>query len=190
MSINDQRPDAHEPDPERLQFMKDTLGEFEAIYAADRELTEALTADMENEGFRERVRLASWTMLTHGLLNLELTKVEGMVATVKNSNRKAGKVPSWQGGRMPLSSELSAVLRDKLHEYHLGKPLDPELEFILPLIEIQRELSQMPTRDEFLIEYLKSDEGYHVFMYMLERWHEKLYFTFLCDSSMQCLGIG
>lgn len=45
--------------------------------------------------------------------NLELIKIKEMQVIVKLSKAKNGKVPSWQGGRMPLSSKLSAVLRKK-----------------------------------------------------------------------------
>lgn len=66
---------SHVPSAERLEFMKKTLLEFNDIYANDRALTEALTPELSESDFEDRVDLASWTMLAHGLLNLELTKV-------------------------------------------------------------------------------------------------------------------
>ncbi|QSE97045.1 ligase-associated DNA damage response DEXH box helicase [Fulvivirga lutea] len=100
--------------------------------------------------------------------NLELVRIKGMDVQVRNTKKKAKAVPSWQGGRMPLSSQLSVMLRKKLHE--LTKPTveDPELQFIKPLMDLQKERSHLPTKKEFLIEYFKSDEGYHVLMYPFE----------------------
>lgn len=66
---------SHVPSPERLALMKETLQEFRAIYANDRNLTESLTPDLGNAPFEKRVDVAAWTMLTHSLLNLELAKV-------------------------------------------------------------------------------------------------------------------
>ena len=38
---------------------------------------------------------------------LEYVRTQDMVAFVKKSSGKRGMVPSWQGGKMPLSSELA-----------------------------------------------------------------------------------
>ncbi|MEQ8926983.1 MAG: helicase-related protein, partial [Fulvivirga sp.] len=100
--------------------------------------------------------------------NLELVRIKGMDVQVRNTNKKAKAVPSWQGGRMPLSSQLSVMLRKKLHELTKPDLMDPELQFIKPLMQLQQERSYLPTKDEFLIEYFKSDEGYHVLMYPFE----------------------
>lgn len=57
---------------------------------------------------------------------LELVNVKDMVATVKKSNAKKAIVPNWAGGRMPLSSNLSALLRRQLSDVALwldGKPV-------------------------------------------------------------------
>ena len=48
--------------------------------------------------------------------NLELIRIKDMEAQVRNSKKRAKAVPSWQGGRMALSSQLSTVLRNKLHQ--------------------------------------------------------------------------
>ena len=100
--------------------------------------------------------------------NLELVRIKGMEAQVRNSNKKAKAVPSWQGGRMPLSSQLSVMLRKMLHNLTKPKQSEVELAFIKPLMDLQKERSHLPTKDEFLIEYYKSDEGYHVIMYPFE----------------------
>ncbi len=101
--------------------------------------------------------------------NLELVRIKEMTAQVRNSKRKSGAVPSWQGGRMPLSSQMSVMLRKKLDEITRPEHLtDPELLFLKPLMQIQKERSHLPDKDEFLVEYFESEEGYHLVMYPFE----------------------
>ncbi len=97
--------------------------------------------------------------------NLEFVRIKEMDVQVKNTKKKAKAIPSWQGGRMPLSSQLSVMLRDKLHELTLDRQEDVELRFIRPLMEVQAERSHLPTKNEFLIEYFRSEEGFHILMY-------------------------
>ncbi|HKZ39252.1 MAG TPA: hypothetical protein VJ184_16430, partial [Chryseolinea sp.] len=91
-----------------------------------------------------------------------------MEVQVRKSNRKSGAVPSWQGGRMPLSSQMSAMIRLKLAEVVEGKEYDEEMKFLKPLFELQKRRSHLPGKNEFLIEYFQSTEGYHVTMYPFE----------------------
>ncbi len=100
--------------------------------------------------------------------NLELVRIKEMEVHVRKSNRKSGAVPSWQGGRMPLSSQMSAMIRYKLAEVVEGKEFDEEMKFLKPLFELQKYRSHLPGKNEFLIEYLQSTEGYHVTMYPFE----------------------
>lgn len=100
--------------------------------------------------------------------NLELIQVKGMEALVKLSKDKNGRVPSWAGGRMPLSSQLSAMLRIKIRESLKQPHQSEELRKIAPLIEKQAERSHVPTDDEFLIEYFESREGFHLYFYPFE----------------------
>ncbi|HYG20396.1 MAG TPA: ligase-associated DNA damage response DEXH box helicase [Ohtaekwangia sp.] len=100
--------------------------------------------------------------------NLELVRVKDMEAQVRKSNRKSGAVPSWQGGRMPLSSQMGELIRNKLDEVVHGKEHDEELKFLAPLFDLQRYRSHLPAKDEFLIEYFTSTEGHHVVMYPFE----------------------
>lgn len=100
--------------------------------------------------------------------NLELARIKDMEVLVRKTKRKSGAVPSWQGGRMPLSSQLSAMIRDKIDEVVQGRERDEELVFLKPLFDLQRERSHLPSQKEFLIEYFESTEGYHVLMYPFE----------------------
>jgi len=99
---------------------------------------------------------------------LELVRVKENEAHVRRSKRKSGRVPSWQGGRMPLSSQLSEMIRFKIDEAAKNKESDDEMKFIKPLMEFQRMRSHLPAKDEFLVEYFHTSEGYHVLMYPFE----------------------
>jgi len=98
---------------------------------------------------------------------LELIMVKDMTVFVKNSSGKA-ITPSWLGGRLPLSSNLSHFLRKKLSESQTPPSNEKELQFLAPLIAKQSSLSAVPSESEFLVEHIKTKEGYHLFFYPLE----------------------
>ncbi len=100
--------------------------------------------------------------------SLEFVRVKEMTAYVKKSTAKKGMIPSWSGGRMPLSSQLSAVFRDKLDEVAHGIEKDEEVIALKPLFNLQEELSHLPQSHEFLIESFKSREGHHLLFYPFE----------------------
>jgi ATP-dependent helicase Lhr and Lhr-like helicase len=100
--------------------------------------------------------------------SLELVRIKDMEVHVRKTNRKAGAVPSWQGGRMPLSSQMGEMIRLKINEVVEGEEKDEEMIFLQPLFQLQKFRSHVPSKAEFLIEYLESKEGYHVLMYPFE----------------------
>jgi ATP-dependent helicase Lhr and Lhr-like helicase len=100
--------------------------------------------------------------------NLELVRIKEMEVHVRKTTRKSGAVPSWQGGRMPLSSQLSEMIRNKIDEVVKKTASDPEMIFLKPLFTLQQQRSHLPGKNEFLIEYLETTEGYHVLMYPFE----------------------
>lgn len=100
--------------------------------------------------------------------SLELVRIKDMEAQVRKSKRKSGRVPSWQGGRMPLSSKLSEMIRLKIDQAAQRQDSDAEMKFLRPLMDLQHTRSRLPFINEFLIEYFQSDEGYHVVMYPFE----------------------
>jgi ATP-dependent Lhr-like helicase len=100
--------------------------------------------------------------------SLEFIRFKDMTAIVKKSNKKKGQLASWLGSRMPLSSQLSAVFREKLDEVALGVEEDEEVKALRPLFDRQIKQSHLPFKTEFLIEQLKSRDGYHYFFYPFE----------------------
>lgn len=100
--------------------------------------------------------------------SLEFVRLKEMSAYVKKSNAQKGMIPSWNGGRMPLSSQLSVVFRDKLDEVAHGIEQDEEVKALKPLFALQQQLSHLPQSHEFLIESFKSREGHHLLFYPFE----------------------
>jgi len=99
---------------------------------------------------------------------LELVRFKDMIAQVKPGKANKGKIPSYMGGRLPLSSQMSEVLREKIYSYTENNVTDIEVEVLAPLFEMQKKRSLIPRRDEFLVEYFESKEGYHLLMYPFE----------------------
>lgn len=92
---------------------------------------------------------------------LELVRLQDMTAYVRVSKRADGMVPKWQGGRMPLSSELGREV-----ERILGAPRTaPELRTIAPLLDLQARLSALPGAEHLLVESLRARDGQHLFVY-------------------------
>ncbi len=99
---------------------------------------------------------------------LEIIRITAGEVLVKKASKGKGSIPSWGGGRMPLSSTFSQLLRMKMNELAEGKNLDKELSELAPLVEIQKMWSVVPRQDEFLIEYFKTKEGWHLCFYPFE----------------------
>lgn len=100
--------------------------------------------------------------------SLEMVRIKEMEVHVRKSNRAKGLVPSWQGGRMPLSSQMSAMIRLKIDEVVRGVENDTEMKFLQPLFHLQKERSHLPGAGEFLIEYFQTTEGHHALFYPFE----------------------
>lgn len=100
--------------------------------------------------------------------SLELVRTKEMTAYVRRANSTKAKVPSWMGGRMSLSSNMSALLRHKMHEAIEGSTTDIELETIQPILDVQNDWSTLPDEDELVIEQTTSREGHHLFFYPFE----------------------
>ncbi|WP_339686130.1 ligase-associated DNA damage response DEXH box helicase [uncultured Nonlabens sp.] len=99
---------------------------------------------------------------------LEFVRLKAMVAQVRNSARKKGKVTSWMGSRMPLSSQLGELLREEMQNFQSESKRTPEVKALKDIIARQQEESIVPQNHEFLIETFKTREGYHSVFYPFE----------------------
>lgn len=100
--------------------------------------------------------------------SLELIRIKENTLEVQNSKKTTGRIPAWQGGRMPFSSKMSDMIRKKINDYTEGRIQDPEIEKIKPLLQLQSFRSHLPRQDEFLVEQVQTKDGYHVFMFPFE----------------------
>ena len=98
---------------------------------------------------------------------LEISHIKEMTVYVRNAKGKA-QIPSYLGGRLPLTSYLSQFLRLKLSDSLQAKSSEKELKFLHPLLVNQEENSHIPKDDEFLVEMIETRDGHHIFMYPFE----------------------
>ncbi|MEQ9302180.1 MAG: ligase-associated DNA damage response DEXH box helicase [Cyclobacteriaceae bacterium] len=97
--------------------------------------------------------------------NLEFIMLKEMTVLVRKAKTKKGKVPAWGGGRMPLSSLLSHLIKKKLQQASEGIFRDIEMVTIKPILGLQEKWSLIPNNNSFLIEKVKTRFGCHLFMY-------------------------
>jgi ATP-dependent helicase Lhr and Lhr-like helicase len=126
---------------------------------------------------------------------VELVRVHFTTAYVRKAKRGAAIVPSWQGGRSPLSSQLAQAVREQLEQARreiAGSGIAdaaapqrsagvapasggvqpgraalrcPEMPAVRPILEVQAAWSRIPALDELLIERTATREGVHHFVY-------------------------
>ena len=103
---------------------------------------------------------------------LELVRIRQMQAQVRRSNKRTNNIVSFMGGRLPLSSQMSKILREEMQSARLPeanrKQSIPELKALGHIFERQERESIVPGENEFLIETFKTREGYHSLFYPFE----------------------
>ncbi len=114
-------------------------------------------------------KLTAGDVFTFAGRNLEFIRIKGMQAHVRNSTKRTNKVPSWMGGRLSFSAQMSELLRQELYTIEQGKnKTSEEIKSLEPMFIKQREESIVPKPDEFLIETFKTRDGYHHIFYPFE----------------------
>lgn len=117
-------------------------------------------------------RLEPGDVFTLAGRNLELVMIKDMTVLVKKSNAKKSLVPSWEGGRMPLSANLGKKLRETFNyafEIKRGAASQEiELAVLKPLFDLQEKLSHVPRENELLIEQIETKDGFHLFVFPFE----------------------
>ncbi len=113
-------------------------------------------------------RLQPGDVFTLAGRNLEFVMIKDMIAIVKRSNSKKSIVPSWQGGRMPLSATLGKKLRETFNLALSSPQKIIELKALQPLFNLQKKLSHIPKENELLIEHIETKDGFHLFVYPYE----------------------
>ncbi|MCG2417431.1 ligase-associated DNA damage response DEXH box helicase [Aequorivita sp. F47161] len=106
---------------------------------------------------------------------LELVRIRQMQAQVRKSSKRTANIVSFMGGRLPLSSQMSKILREEMQSARLPdgttenpKRNTPELKALSHIYKRQERESIVPNETEFLIETFKTREGYHSLFYPFE----------------------
>lgn len=118
-------------------------------------------------------KLTPGDVFTFAGRNLELVRIKSMQVLVRKSKKKTSKVPSWMGGRMAFSAQMSELLREEMYAASastsaVSSEKSEELKALQPILERQQKESIIPKQDEFLIETFKTREGYHAIFYPFE----------------------
>lgn len=102
--------------------------------------------------------------------NLELFQVKNMKVLVRKSTQKTAKIPSWMGGRMSFSSEMSELLREEIYRLNIksNNRKTPEGKSLTSIFNRQKQESIIPNTNEFLIETFKTRDGHHIVFYPFE----------------------
>lgn len=115
------------------------------------------------ESFIARLRRGDHFLF--GGRRLEFVRSHEMTAFVRPATGRRGAVPHWQGGQMPLSSELAHAALERLQQAARGRFPGPEMRALRPLLELQARWSALPAADVLVAESMRSREGQHLFLY-------------------------
>ncbi|WP_435624383.1 ligase-associated DNA damage response DEXH box helicase [Flagellimonas sp.] len=114
-------------------------------------------------------KLTAGDVFTFAGRNLEFIRIKGMQAHVRNSTKRTNKVPSWMGGRLSFSAQMSKLLREELYTADpKNRQQSDEIKALLPMFDKQRQESMVPKPNEFLIETFRTRDGYHHIFYPFE----------------------
>ncbi|WMD22085.1 ligase-associated DNA damage response DEXH box helicase [Achromobacter seleniivolatilans] len=92
---------------------------------------------------------------------LQLVRLEGMVAYVRRAKGGDGPVATWQGGRMPLSTQLAK----EVESLYTHPGAHPEMRAVEPLLRIQEQASVLPARGRLVAERIGTRRGMHLFLF-------------------------
>jgi ATP-dependent Lhr-like helicase len=118
------------------------------------------------ESFISRLRPGE-SFLFAGRL-LELLRVRDMTAVVRRARKRSLQVPRWQGGRLPISTELAEHMlalfeRVDAEDESLGEL--PEWPALAPVVTLQKQLTALPTRKRLLIEHIQLRDGEALYLF-------------------------
>jgi ATP-dependent Lhr-like helicase len=115
------------------------------------------------EGFIARLNKGDVFVFAGRLL--EYVRTQDMAAYVRKASKPKGAVPSWNGSKMPLSSELADAVQAMLGGAEAGDFSAPEMAAARPMLQAQQRLSKLPRPGRLLAERFDSREGQHLFLY-------------------------
>ena len=102
---------------------------------------------------------------------LQFLKIKDMTLYVKKSSKKSSLVPAWVGGQIAISDLLSDGLRSELdicNKLENENFFNEELDSLGPILNKQTKISNIPTKEELLIEIYKTKEFANLFVFTLD----------------------
>jgi len=99
---------------------------------------------------------------------LEFFMMKDMVVYVKVAKKKSVLTPTWAGGNLAISDTLSTQLRAEIEQVREYPNQNMECDRLSPILKTQQRISQLPGRNEFLIECCKTREGQHLYVFPFE----------------------
>ena len=102
---------------------------------------------------------------------LEFIMMRDMRAYVKPARGKSTQTPRWLGGKLPISPSVCHELREVMdrgqrQDFSAMKPSEESV--LRPLFATQQQLSELPKVSQILVEFSRSREGVHVFIFPFE----------------------
>ncbi|MEO5716102.1 MAG: ligase-associated DNA damage response DEXH box helicase [Luteolibacter sp.] len=99
--------------------------------------------------------------------HLTLVRIHQRTATVKPAGKTTkGRIAIWGGAKMSLSTELTHAIARRLSQKSSSRlSKSPEMDAIQPILDIQRRWSRVPSDEFLLVEFTRSKEGEHLFLF-------------------------
>ena len=110
-------------------------------------------------------RLKRGDAFQFGGQRLELVNIRDTTAYVRVAKKRTNAVPRWYGTQMPMSSELADSVLETLDGWKTGSMDSIELRAGSGFLALQQRLSHLPGPDEFLVERVRTKEGYGLYCY-------------------------
>ncbi|MCU0794509.1 MAG: ligase-associated DNA damage response DEXH box helicase [Akkermansiaceae bacterium] len=151
----------HFDDPSAARLHRLAIGTITSDPAIAIRLGSGKTLGTVEEGFISRIRPGQ--VFVFAGRQLELVRFHKLTATVRLATKKQrGQIAVWNGSKMPLSNELAGAISRRLH--HCPSPA-PEHEAVRPILAIQQSWSKLPGRHALVVEFTRTREGEHLFLY-------------------------
>ena len=107
---------------------------------------------------------------------LEFQSMKNNLVQVKRSKSLISKIPSYSGGRMPLSTNLANSVRALLAKSNM-RGSNPEQ--ITEWLKRQKNISKIPKKDEYLVEQFPRKKNFYTVIYTFAGWHANQTLGFL-----------
>jgi len=116
---------------------------------------------------------------------LEFQSMKNNLVQVKKSKSQIAKIPSYSGGRMPLSTNLAKSVRKLISSKKNWKKYPDQIK---EWLYRQESFSLLPQKDEFLIEQFPRKKNYYSVIYTFAGWHSNQTLGFLLLRGMKELN--